>query len=147
MKHYEHCTILTMDIKDRIIEDGALVVDNGQIISLGDKKEMEKAYPQSEKVDLGGRPVMPGLINNHFHLAQSMFRGFTDDMTIEPWLFERVWPLQAAHDENTFLAGARLAILEMSKSGTTTFVESMIVNYGLDALFEEVSRSGMRALG
>lgn len=145
MKRYEHCTILTMDKNDTIIEDGTLVVDNGQIISLGKEKEMEKAYPQSEKVDLGGRLVMPGLINNHFHLAQSMFRGFSDDMTIEPWLFERVWPLQAAHDEKSFLAGARLAMLEMSKSGTTTFVESMIVNYGLEAMFEEVSRSGMRA--
>lgn len=145
MKRYENCTILTMDKKDRIIKDGALVVENGQIISLGTKSEMEQAYPQSERVDLGGRLVMPGLINNHFHLAQSMFRGFSDDMTIEPWLFERVWPLQAAHDEKTFLAGARLAMLEMSKSGTTTFVESMIVNYGLDSLFEEVSRSGMRA--
>lgn len=145
MKRYEHCTILTMDKKDRIIEDGSLVVENGRIIGLGSKSEMEQAYPQSERVDLGGRLVMPGLINNHFHLAQSMFRGFSDDMTIEPWLFERVWPLQAAHDEKTFLAGARLAMLEMSKSGTTTFMESMIVNYGLEALFEEVSRSGMRA--
>ncbi len=145
MKRYEHCTILTMDEKDTVIKDGSMVVDNGKIISLGTEVEMLKAYPHSDRVDLGGRLVMPGLINNHFHLAQSMFRGFSDDMTIDPWLFERIWPLQAAHDENTFLAGARLAMLEMSKSGTTTFVESMVVNYGLDALFEEVSSSGMRA--
>ena len=145
MKRYEHCTILTMDPKDRIIENGALVVDNGLIVGVGTKVEMEKSYPQSERVDLWGRLVIPGLINNHFHLAQALFRGFSDDMTIEPWLFERVWPLQAAHDEKTFLAGARLAMLEMSKSGTTTFVESMIVNYGLEALFEEVSSSGLRS--
>lgn len=145
MKRYEHCTILTMDDKDTIIKDGSMVVDNGKIISLGTESEMIKTYPNSKRVDLGGRLVMPGLINNHFHLAQSMFRGFSDDMTIDPWLFERIWPLQSAHDEKTFLAGARLAMLEMSKSGTTTFVESMIVNYGLEALFEEVSSSGMRA--
>lgn len=145
MIRYEHCTILTMDNKDTIIKDGSMVIDEGKIISLGSEFEMLKAYPTSKRVDLGGRLVMPGLINNHFHLAQSMFRGFSDDMNIDPWLFERIWPLQSAHDEKTFLAGARLAMLEMSKSGTTTFVESMIVNYGLDALFEEVSKSGMRA--
>lgn len=144
MIRYEHCTILTMDKKDTIIKDASMVVADGKIISMGTENEMIKTYPQSARIDLGGRLVMPGLINNHFHLAQSMFRGFSDDMTIDPWLFERIWPLQSAHDEKTFLAGARLAMLEMSKSGTTTFVESMVVNYGLDALFEEVSSSGMR---
>ena len=145
MKRYENCTILTMDEKGTIFKEGSMVVDNGKIIALGTEAEIKKAYSHSLVEDLEGRLVMPGLINNHFHLAQSLFRGLADDMTIEPWLFERIWPLQAAHDKETFLAGARLAMLEMSKSGTTTFVESMIVQYGLQDLLDEVIKSGMRA--
>ncbi len=145
MKRYEHGTILAMDQKGTIIHDGTLVVDGGQIVALGTTADMAQAYPQAQRVQLGGKLVLPGLINNHFHLAQTMFRGLADDMVLEPWLFGRIWPLQSAHDTETFLAGARLAMLEMSKTGTTTFVESMVIHYGLEALFEEVSRTGLRA--
>lgn len=145
MKLYHNCSILTMDGKGTSYPDGALVIENDKIIDVGNRKELTKKYQDAEKINLKGRLVMPGLINNHIHLAQSLFRGFSDDMTIEPWLFKRIWPLQSAHDRKTFLAGARLAMLEMSLSGTTTFVESMIVGYGLEELLEETRHSRMRA--
>lgn len=134
-----------MDPESRILSGGAMVVEDSLILALDREDVLRREHPEAEVRDLKGRLVLPGLINSHIHLAQSLFRGMTDDMTIEPWLFQRIWPLQAAHDTETFLAGARLAMLEMMLTGTTTFVESMIIHYGLAELLQEVETSGMRA--
>ncbi|QRN85133.1 amidohydrolase [Clostridia bacterium] len=145
MRLFFNGPILTMDDEHHYYSDGVLVEDNGRIYAVGERSLLEK-YPRVEKVDLKGKLLMPGLINAHIHLSQALLRNQADDMELEPWLFDRVWPFQAAHTTESFLAGARLAMLEMLKSGTTTFVESMVIHYGLDALAEEVEKIGMRAM-
>lgn len=145
MKLYCNGPILTMDTEKNYYTDGVLVEDEGKILDIGDRALFEM-YPQAERVDLKGKLLMPGLINAHVHLSQALLRNQADDMELEPWLFGRVWPFQAAHTTKSFLAGARLAMLEMLRSGTTTFVESMVIHYGLEALAEEVEHVGMRGL-
>lgn len=145
MKAYFNGTVLTMDEQETIYENGVLIEDEGRIVAVGDKSLLAE-YPMASQVDLQGKLLMPGLVNAHVHLAQAMLRGQADDMALYPWLSERVWPFQSALDEESFLAGARLAMLEMMLSGTTTFVESMVIHYGLEALASEVDRSGLRAM-
>ncbi len=145
MKLYCNGPILTMDTEKNYYTDGVLVEDEGKILDIGDRALFEM-YPQAERVDLKGKLLMPGLINAHVHLSQALLRNQADDMELEPWLFGRVWPFQAAHTTESFLAGARLAMLEMLRSGTTTFVESMVIHYGLEALAEEVESIGMRGM-
>jgi cytosine/adenosine deaminase-related metal-dependent hydrolase len=86
------------------------------------------------------------LINTHVHLAQAMIRGCADDLELLEWLGKRVWVLQGNYTEEDARASAELCILEMLRSGTTAFVESMLAErYGFDGIAEVVIRSGMRA--
>ncbi len=63
---------------------------------------------------------MPGLIQTHLHLCQTLFRGLADDLPLMDWLRTRVWPLEAAHTDASLRASARLAACELLLGGTTS---------------------------
>jgi cytosine/adenosine deaminase-related metal-dependent hydrolase len=143
---YEHGTLITVDAQRRIITDGAMMVRDGRIAAIGKTQELEEQWPSEERVDLRGRVVTPGLVNTHVHLAQAMIRGCADDMELLDWLGKRVWVLQGNYTEEDGRASAELCILEMLRSGTTAFIESMLAGrYGFDGIAEVVIRSGIRA--
>jgi cytosine/adenosine deaminase-related metal-dependent hydrolase len=146
MRIYEHGTLVTMDAERRIITDGAIAVEEGRIVVVDKAHALRERYPNEPRTDLLGRVVTPGLINTHIHLAQAMIRGCADDMELIDWLGKRVWVLQGNYSEEDGRASAELCIVEMLKSGTTAFVESMLAGrYGFDGIAEVVLRSGMRA--
>jgi cytosine/adenosine deaminase-related metal-dependent hydrolase len=97
-----------------------------------------------EVLDRPGHYVMPGLIQTHIHLIQTVFRGLAEDLTLLDWLRRRVWPLEAAHDDDTIRASMRLGLSELLLSGTTTVLD-MGTTKGGDAQAEELIRSGIRA--
>jgi len=70
-----------------------------------------------------GKALIPGLINTHTHAAMTLFRGFGDDMKLMPWLEQKIWPNEAKMTEEDVYWGAKLACLEMIKTGTTTFLD------------------------
>jgi cytosine/adenosine deaminase-related metal-dependent hydrolase len=144
---FENCTLVTVDPERRIITDGALAVDGGAIRAVGKRGQVRKEFPQEhEFTDLHGGLVIPGLINTHVHLAQALIRGCADDLALVDWLTKRVWVLQGNFTEEDGRLSAELAILEMLKSGTTAFVESMIAGrYGFDGIARVVEASGIRA--
>jgi 5-methylthioadenosine/S-adenosylhomocysteine deaminase len=88
--------------------------------------------------------VLPGLIQTHIHLCQTLFRGYADDLSLMDWLRTRVWPMEAAHDERTLRVAARLAATELLSSGTTA-VLTMETVHDTDVVFDEVAASGLRA--
>jgi cytosine/adenosine deaminase-related metal-dependent hydrolase len=93
-----------------------------------------------------GKLIIPGLIDTHVHVAQALIRGCADDMALIQWLCERVWVLQGNFTEDDGYVSARLCIAEMLKSGTTTFLESMLAHrYGFDGIARAVDESGIRA--
>ncbi len=144
---FENCTLVTVDRDRRIITDGALGVRDGVIRGIGKRAEIRRQNPEEhEFIDLRDGLVIPGLINTHVHLAQALLRGCADDLALVDWLTKRVWVLQGNFDEEDGRLSAELAILEMLKSGTTAFVESMIAGrYGFDGIAGVVERSGIRA--
>ena len=92
-----------------------------------------------------GMAVIPGLVDTHIHLAQSLLRGAADDLSLVDWLMKRVWPLQAAFGKEDGRVSADLSMLEMLKSGTTSFVGVDVVSrYGFDGIASAVARAGMR---
>src|SRR5213078_2018530 len=95
-------------------------------------------------VDARGGYVLPGFIQTHIHLCQTLFRGFADDLPLMDWLRMRVWPMEAAHTPATLRAAARLATTELLCSGTTA-VLTMETVHDTDVVFEAVADSGMRA--
>jgi cytosine/adenosine deaminase-related metal-dependent hydrolase len=68
--------------------------------------------------------VMPGLVNTHVHLAQGLLRACADYLPLIEWLKNRVWPLQGNYTKQEALASAKLVVLEVIKTGTTSFLET-----------------------
>jgi cytosine/adenosine deaminase-related metal-dependent hydrolase len=143
---YEHATLITVDPQRRIITDGALAVQDGRFVAIDKSQALRERFPAEPRIDLKGKVVTPGLVNAHVHLAQAMIRGCADDMELLDWLGKRVWVLQGNYTAEDGRASAELCIVEMLKSGTTAFVESMLAErYGFDGIAEVVLRSGIRA--
>src|SRR5207245_193828 len=94
--------------------------------------------------DCTGCLVMPGLIQAHVHLCQTLFRGLGDDLRLEDWLARRIWPLEAAHTEETVYWSALLGAAELLLGGTTAILDMETVHH-TGAAFEALDRSGIRA--
>ena len=146
---FTHGTIITMNPNREIIDDGALAVSGDRIEAVGKTAELRSRYPAADEVDLTGHIVMPGLIDTHVHLAQTMLRGVSEGKRLADfsnWLFARIFPLQGSYTEADARASARLGVLEMLKSGTTGFVECLLAEgYGFDGIAEVCVESGIRA--
>ncbi len=97
-----------------------------------------------EVIDASGCYVMPGLIQTHIHLVQTIFRGLAEELSLLEWLRDRIWPLEAAHDEASLRATARLGLLDLLTTGTTTILD-MGTTHGGDVIAEELVSSGIRA--
>src|SRR5919106_1334345 len=99
-----NATILTMNDRLDVIE-GAVVVRDGSIASVG-PEPVERC---DVTVDAGRGYLLPGFIQTHVHLCQTLFRAFADDMPLLDWLRKRVWPMEAAHRPDTLRAATRVA--------------------------------------
>src|SRR4249920_1852838 len=102
------------------------------------------AEPHDRVIDARGGYILPGLIQTHIHLCQTLFRGYADDLPLMDWLRRRVWPMEAAHTRQSLRAAARLAVTELLCSGTTS-VLTMETVHETAAVFEAVAESGLRA--
>ncbi len=132
-------TILTLNDADEVVE-GDLSIRDGRIARIATHID----EPHDRMIDARGGYVLPGLIQTHIHLCQTLFRGFADDLPLMDWLRRRVWPMEAAHTADTLRAAARLATTELLSSGTTTIL-TMETVHETDVVFETVAESGMRA--
>jgi 5-methylthioadenosine/S-adenosylhomocysteine deaminase len=130
--------LLTMD-KHNAIVTGNLLIRGSRIASVGE------AFDAADVViDAGGCAVLPGFVQTHVHLCQTLFRGAADDLALIDWLKKRVWPMEAAHTEESARASARLAVAEMIKGGTTCALTMETVNHTAEA-FRVVEETGFRA--
>ncbi|MFM1871736.1 MAG: hypothetical protein RL398_1158 [Planctomycetota bacterium] len=98
------------------VRRGALRVQNGRIAALGDLAPL----PGERRERGRGRYVLPGFVQGHVHATQTLFRGLADDLPLLPWLRERIWPLEHAHDEDSTRLSAELTFAELLLGGTTT---------------------------
>jgi len=135
-------TILTLDGELRVLEDQAIAIDKGRILDFFDPRE--KTWPARRTLDTSGCIVMPGLINAHTHLPMSYFRGLADDLPLQTWLHDFIWPLEAKMLSHAFISQAALhGAAEMIKNGITQ-IQDMYFN--MPAVAEACSRAGLRAI-
>lgn len=127
---------------DEDIVHGDLLIEGERIVSLGPPIEAQKA---DRVIDATGRTVIPGFIQTHIHLCQTLFRGKADDLELMDWLRKRIWPLEAAHDQESIYTSAMLGIGELIAGGSTTIVDMETVHHTNEA-FEAIAKSGIRAL-
>ncbi|HTL44663.1 MAG TPA: 5'-deoxyadenosine deaminase [Vicinamibacterales bacterium] len=136
-----NATILTMNDALETIE-GAVLVRGGRIAAVGPEPEDTRGL---SIIDAAGAYLLPGFIQTHVHLCQTVFRGVADDMPLLEWLGTRVWPMEAAHTPETLRASARLGAAELLLTGTTTAL-TMETVHDTDVVFEVLDAMGMRAI-
>ncbi|HZB46782.1 MAG TPA: amidohydrolase family protein, partial [Pyrinomonadaceae bacterium] len=107
-------TLLTMNARGDIVE-GDLLIRDGHVAKVG-----ARGAAADLTIDAEGCAVLPGFVQTHIHLCQTLFRGAADDLQLIDWLKKRVWPLEAAHTAASIRASARLGIAEMIRGGTTS---------------------------
>ena len=120
---------------------GDVVVEGGRIVAAAPGLGPLTA---TETLDASGCLVIPGLVQAHVHLCQTLLRGLADDMEVIEWLRRRVWPLEQAHDHRSLRASAMLAVAELLTGGTTA-VLAMESDRHTGAAFEAAEELGIRA--
>lgn len=136
-------TIVTLDNSSRIFE-GSVIVEDGCITEILSSLSSVRENNLDEVIDGRGLVLLPGFVQTHIHLCQTLFRGAADDLALIDWLKQRVWPMEAAHTPESLYASARLGIAELIKGGTTCALTMETVNH-TDSVFQAVEESGFRA--
>ncbi|HUF24500.1 MAG TPA: 5'-deoxyadenosine deaminase [Vicinamibacterales bacterium] len=138
-----NAAVVTMNDAHEIVRGSVGIVD-GRVAFVGDVPPAHARTRFEESVDAAGAYLLPGFIQTHIHLCQTLFRTMADDLPLLDWLRARVWPLEAAHDPATLRVSARLAAAELLKGGTTS-VLTMETVHDTDAVFEAIEPTGLRA--
>ncbi len=133
-------TILTMNDSMDIVS-GDVLIEGDRIAAVGD---VGNAHAD-RTINAAGSFLLPGFIQTHIHLCQTLFRGYADDLALLEWLKQRIWPMEAAHTPASLAAAARLAAAELLLGGTTT-VLTMETVHDTDAVFEALEPMGLRAV-
>lgn len=120
---------------------GYMVVENDRITYLGEEKPAVEEG--TEIIDGTHLFFLPGLVNTHGHAAMSLLRGYGDDLALQVWLQEKMWPMEAKFTADDVYWGTSLSVLEMIKGGTTTFVD---MYDHMDQVAKVVEDSGMRGV-
>jgi len=135
--------VLTMDEDAGIIEDGAVAVRDQKIVALGATRDLA-GWRAKEKVEARGKLIMPGLVNAHTHLPMSLFRGLADDLPLEQWLHEHIFPAEAKFvTPESVGIGAQLSAAEMLLGGTTTCCDGYFLAHDIAAA---IAQTGLRAV-
>lgn len=138
-----------MDEQRRVIQDGAVLVDGNRIAEIGKTSELLPRHPAIEVLDAEDNIVMPGIVNVHAHLFQSLYRGLGDDMSLNDWVTKCVYPLSTKLFRAESRVAALLNQLEMIKTGTTTFNDSHYINIDKgchEAVASATEEIGMRGV-
>lgn len=135
-------TVIALDPENHVFE-GDVFVQDGRIRALGAALG-GREYKGAEVIEARGRVLLPGFVQTHVHLCQTLFRGSADDLALIDWLTRRIWPMEAAHTIESVYASARLGIAELIRGGTTCALTMETVRH-TDGVFTAVEESGFRA--
>ena len=135
-----NATIVTMNDGLDVLS-GDVYIDGDRIIAVGTVGNVQA----DRTINAAGGFLLPGFIQTHVHLCQTLFRGYADDRALLDWLRQRIWPMEAAHTASSLAASARLAASELLLGGTTA-VLTMETVHDTDAVFEALEPMGLRAV-
>ena len=115
---FKNITVVTMDDEAGVIENGFVTTKGGRIEYVGTE---EPAGQFETVIDGRGKVLMPGLINTHSHLAMTLLRGYADDMNLQDWLYNKIFPFEDKLTAEDIIEGSKIGIDEMLAGGTTCF--------------------------
>src|SRR6056297_3438843 len=114
--------IYTANSENQIIKNAYILIKNNKINEIGQMKQLEnKNLKYSNIIDARDNIAFPGFINTHTHAGMSLLRGYADDLPLKEWLENKIWPFEKGLSADDIYWGSLLSIMEMIKTGTTTF--------------------------
>jgi len=126
-----------------VLENHCVVVEGDQIVEILSSDAARQRYAEAEEVLLPRHVLFPGLVNTHTHSPMTLLRGFADDLELQVWLNQHIWPVENRFVSAKFVAdGTRLAVAEMLRSGTTCFND---MYFFPDVTAEVAAQTGIRA--
>ncbi len=140
-----NATIVTQDEKRRVLNGHIHIVD-GRIAEIKPSKPSHAFHIEkgAKVIDAAGLTILPGFVQAHIHLCQTLFRNAADDLELLDWLSKRIWVFEGAHTHETLYTSALLGIHELFASGTTCLLDMGTVRH-TDAIFKAVRDTGIRA--
>ena len=118
----------------------SLLIKNDIIAEISDEIDESNV---DKIIDAKGKILLPGLINTHTHLSMTLFRGLADDLSLDSWLNDHIWPMEANLNGDYCYIGALLGAVELIKSGTTTFSD---MYFYMEDVARAIDDAGIRAV-
>jgi 5-methylthioadenosine/S-adenosylhomocysteine deaminase len=138
----DHSLLITNVVADGRNVD-IFIDENGVFGGIGPDERKHHRGEAEFIIDGDGAIALPGLVNTHTHAAMSLLRGYADDMILQDWLSQKIWPLEAHLTGSDVYWGTRLACLEMIRTGTTAFND---MYFFMDEAARAVDEAGIRAV-
>src|SRR5438105_356598 len=135
--------LITIDGTRRIIRDAAIGLKDGRIAAIGKSAELS-ASPHTSVIDCAGMVATPGFIDAHLHSSFHLSRGLADEANAQSFLFDRMYPYEAALESDDVRISAQFAAAELLRHGVTCFIDPG--NYQPEASVEGALSTGVRML-
>jgi cytosine/adenosine deaminase-related metal-dependent hydrolase len=142
---FKNALLVTMN-PSREVFRGDLLVRNNRLAAMKRSGEANSNEKIDRAIDASHWAILPGFIQTHIHLCQTLFRNQAEDLPLLDWLRQKIWPFEAAHNAESMRAAARLGIAELLAGGTTTILDMGSVRH-YEVVFDELQKWGMRAIG
>src|SRR5712671_3278548 len=136
--------LITMDPSRRIIRDAAVAVDGGRVVAVGKSADITARYAAKSSVDGRDTVATPGFVDCHLHSSFQLSRGLADEANAQSFLFDRMYPYEAALEADDVRVSATLAATELLRHGVTCFIDPG--NYHPEASVEGVMATGIRMI-
>jgi len=135
--------VLTQNDDRQIFSPGAVAIRGAEIAAVGPPAELKRRYEPARTLSYPQGLILPGLINAHTHAAMSLFRGLADDLPLEEWLNNYIFPAERCLTGEYVYWGTKLSVAEMLLSGATTFCDMYLF---ADAVAQAAAETGIRAV-
>lgn len=136
--------IVTVNSKNEILHNHAVEIVKGKIERIVSLKDIKSSEYDGDILDYHNYTLIPGFIQTHIHLCQTLFRGLADDLELLDWLQRRIFPYENSHTKNSLRASVRLGLHDLLTGGTTTVLDMGTLHHQ-EVIFEELIASGIRA--
>jgi 5-methylthioadenosine/S-adenosylhomocysteine deaminase len=132
--------VITQNPGREVLRNSSVSIDdNGTIRDMG----ITQGSRNDEVIDCSGKALIPGLINTHTHLSMTLFRGYADDLELQQWLEKKIWPLEKKLTGDMCYNGALLGAMEMTRTGTTCFVD---MYFHMEDVARATDEAGLRGI-
>ena len=136
-------TVVTMNPQNEILQSASLLIENNRIAAILPANSKHENF-HAETFDASNLVIIPGFVQTHLHLCQTLFRGLADDLQLLDWLREKIFPMEAAHNEQSMYISAKVGIAELIRSGTTTILDMGSIHHE-EEIIRAIGETGLRA--